>query len=413
METIKQKVLAFYDWTADRSQSQILPPPPSEDQIRHYLSVGDCPLRQIVVGSTNEGNLRTLKRFAFTALKRCTRSCRGCNFLMCAQSGQGKTYIVKQFAKTIGIPFVFVQSSALQDSWMLFEMIKDVVSQQEVKGDHLFPSPSVSRFPPITEDTTDPNAKFVIPPCIVFLDEAHQINRKLMKGGLLNAMESSDGYLQVKPPGIKTDSLMINCKHVCWVGATTERGMLFDALENRFGTTIEWAPASAEEIAKIVEMRLEEKVKTKLLPFTMPNETIAKVANYRHIPREAISFAEKVVQHKDMFDDDSWDKSIETVAKDIGLDQWGFSAKQIAILSALGQRPIAEERLANVARCRKEQVEQYELPFLMSYANGGPLVICLSGKGMCITKKGLQELEKRGITHKGEKITVEHFEARR
>ncbi len=411
---MSQQQRIFYDHTVER-RFKNLPLRPSEDSIRNYLSNDpSCPLNKVVTGTANEGNMRTLKRFAFTALKQYNRSCRGCNFLMCASSGQGKSYIARQFGKTIGIPFVEVQCAALTDTWMLFELIRDAFSRQEFLGDKFWTPPEAYRkFDPIVEDSTDPAAKFVIPPCIVFFDEAHLIPKKLMKGGLMNAMEANDGYMQVKPPGVRTDAMLINCKKICWVGATTERGLVFDALENRFSTTIEWAPATTKEIAGITHARMEERVVKRIAPFPMPMESCEKVAAYRHIPREAISFAEKVIQHKDMFPTDSWDEAVDRIARDIGLDEWGFTKKQIEILTALGQRPIAEGRLAGVAHCRIEQVVRYELPMLMSYVNGGPFVVVVSGKGMCITKAGLKELDKRRISHRGMDITAEHFESRR
>lgn len=412
-----QSMRFFYDYTPDQRYRSILPPQPSEDQIRLVLSADNprCPLNKIVAGEQNAGNLSILRKFAFTALKRFNRSARGCNFLMCASPGQGKTFIVRQWAATIGIPFVFVQSSVLTDTWHLFDLIRAAFLKHEFEGDELWSPARIEhkKFSPITEDNSDPHAQYRLPPCIVFFDEAHAIKKKLMTGGLLNAMEADDGYMQIKPPGLKTDTLSVNCQNVCWVGATTERGLIFDALETRLGTTIEWAPATQDELKEIVKFRINERVKSKELPFMLPDDICEMVAKYRHIPREAISFGEKVVQHRDMFPEDDWERSVDQVAADMGLDDDGFTRKQVAILTALGQRPIAESRLAVVARCRLEEVQRYELPSLMSYINDGPYITSISGRGMCITEAGLRQLDKRGIAHKGQKVTAEHFEEKR
>lgn len=409
-----QKV--FFDYTEER-EMPFLPLPPSEEQVRIALSQNNhsCPLNNIIVSDDNEGNMRTLRRFAFTAMKRFNRSCRGCNFGIYSTSGQGKTYIVKQWAKTIGIPFVFVQASSLTDTWSLFEQIRTQIENHEFHGDMLYTPPNGNtKFPKIVEWRNDEDGTdYNVPPCIVFIDEAHLIPRKMMQGGLLNAMERDDGIMAVRPAGVKADALTVNMREVCWVAATTERGRLFDALENRLSTAIEWHPATSEQLAKIVKMRLDEYVANKELPFSMPDEACLSVAKYRRIPREAISFAQKVVQQKDMMPSDSWDEAIERIAKDIGIDDHGFTNKQVAILTALGQRPIAESRLASVAKCRDEQVQRFELPFLMSYDGEGPLVVAVSGKGMAITVAGLKELDRRGIPHKGHRITAEHFESRR
>jgi Holliday junction resolvasome RuvABC ATP-dependent DNA helicase subunit len=245
---------------------------------------------------------------------------------------------------------------------------------------------------------------------IVFFDEAHALPTKMMTGGLLNAMEPDDGLMVVKQG--RTSTVVVDCKNLCWVGATTEKGKLFDAFANRLGTDIEWRSASSKIVAKIVAQKMMSRYLDGEIMDVVPDEACALAARYRRVPREAINFAVKMAQQQSMFPSDTWEEAADQVAQDMGLDEWGFSEKQIAILSAVGQRPMAEKRLALVAKCRSEQVERYELPMLMDYTNGGPLVVPIPGRGMCITHAGLRELEKRGIAHRGEKITAEHFESR-
>ena len=406
-----QLMKAFFDPTLDRKHPS-LPEAPSEDQIRTALSMNNekCPLNEVVLSDDNIGNMRILRDFAFTSLKRFNRSLRGCNFGIYASSGQGKTYVVKQFAKTIGIPFVFVQSASISNTWDLFEQIKDAFSEHTFERDVLN-NGSPSKCKPIVEwKNEDDNTDFTIPPCIIFFDEAHLIPRKMMKGGLLNAMERDDGMMSIRAPGLKSDFKIVNCSNVCWIAATTERGMLFDALENRLGTAIEWHSAGVDEVASIIKMKMDADEE---LPFTMPEDVCKMVAKYRRVPREAISFAIKVILRRDIMPSYSWAEACDAVASDIGLDEWGFTKKQVMILSALGKRPIAESRLTGVAKCRIEQVQKYELPYLMSYDGEGPYVVSVSGKGCCITEAGLKELDKRGIEHKGLKITAEHFESKR
>ena len=106
-----------------------LPPTPTDEEIRTMLAHNNqsCPLNEIIVGEANSGNLRNLRRFAFSAYRRANRSCRGCNFGIYSPPGQGKTFVVKKFAETIGIPFVFIQSPALEDSHMLFQQISEAL----------------------------------------------------------------------------------------------------------------------------------------------------------------------------------------------------------------------------------------------------------------------------------------------
>ena len=395
MEQQLQKL--FWDSTPNRAYDWLgIEPTPEELEAVLSPDNSNLPLNRIIVSPDNEGNMRTLQRFVHTAFKRENHSCRGCNFGIFAQSGQGKTYIVKCFAETVKLPLVFVQSSVLADSWMLWQLICEAGQKAG--------TPIV----PCKNGTAD----YMLPPMIIFFDEAHAIPRKMMRGGLLNAMEPDDGLLQIRQPGVKGNSFMVNCQKVCWVAATTEKGLLFDAFANRLGTYLEWAPANQDEAAKIVKMNIDKRHENGEFPFSMPLEVCSLVARYQKVPREAIAFAVKVIQQRDM-KSDTWESACEIVAHDIGLDQWGFNEKQTAILTALGQRPIAESRLAVVAKCRIEQVQRYELPPLMAYDNGGPLVVTVSGKGMAITAAGLKELDKRGITHKGHRVTAEYFEMKR
>ena len=211
----------FFDDTATRA-ADFLPLPPTDEQVRIALASNNhsCPLNDVIVSEHNEGNMRNLRRFAFTALKRYNRSCRGCNFGIYSGSGQGKTFVVKQWAKTIGIPFVFVQSASITDTWSLFELIKAEFEKHEFRGDMLYTPPKCPQYPSgntkfakIVEcrnekDGTD----FTIPPCIVFFDEAHALPKKMMQGGLLNAMERDDGIMAMRPAGIKADALTANMR---------------------------------------------------------------------------------------------------------------------------------------------------------------------------------------------------------
>lgn len=397
MKTQQQKT--FFDCSTDRSQPH-LPPAPTDAQIRMALAENNknCPLNDVVVSAANEGNMRNLRRFAFAAYRHHNRSLRGCNFGIYSPPGQGKTFVVKKFAETIGLPFVFVQSPSLENTYMLFEQISDALAKAGV--------------PLVREEHKDRD--YYLPPCVVFFDEAHELRSSLMKGSLLNAMEPNDAMMVVRTPGSKGDIIRVDCWEVCWIAATTDRGDLFDAFDSRLSTAIEWHPAEGDELTNIVKAGLAKKVETGELPLVPPDHVCALISQYQKVPRLAIhGFGTKVVQQKLYMPSCTWEECCQVVAGDMGLNEFGFTVKQMAILAALGQRPIAETRLADIARCRVAQVKKYELPGLMQYTSGGPFVISVSGKGMCITRSGLQLLERMGIDHNGHKITAEYFESKR
>lgn len=397
MKTQQQKT--FFDSTPNRSQPH-LPSPPTDAQIRMALAENNknCRLNDVVVSSANEGNMRNLRRFAFAAYRHHNRSLRGCNFGIYSPPGQGKTYVVKKFAETVGIPFVFVQSPSLENTYMLFEQIADSLAKAGV--------------PLVREEHKERD--YYLPPCIVFFDEAHELRSSLMKGSLLNAMEPNDAMMVVRSPGSKGEIIRVDCWEVCWIAATTDRGDLFDAFDSRLSTAIEWHPAEGDELVSIVKAGLSKKVETGELPLIPPDHVCALISQYQKVPRLAIhGFGTKVVQQKLYMPSCTWEECCRVVANDIGMNEFGLTKKQMSILTALGQRPIAETRLADIARCRVAQVRKYELPGLMQYTGGGPFVISVSGKGMCITRSGLKLLEHMGIEHNGHKISAEYFESKR
>ena len=394
---VQQTMKAFFDETGTRPH---LGPKPTDEQIAVMLSRNNthCPLNRIIVSPENEGNFRILHRFASAAYRRANRSCRGFSFGLYCPPGQGKTFITKAWAETIGIPFVFVQSSSLKGTYHLFQQIQ---KECEKYGTPIVPHKTAK-------------SDYTLPPMIVFFDEAHEINLDLQKGGLLNPMEPDDGYMHVVEPGQNGETVVVDCYNVCWIAATTDPADLFDAFRSRFLNNIEWCPAGPNELPHIIRAGLTDKVKKHELPFVPPLDVCEKIAVYQQVPRIAIhGFGVQVVLQKQAMPSDTWDDCCKIVASDLGIDQWGMTKKQVMILTALGQRPIAKARLGDICKCRAEQVNSMELPGLSQYTNGGPFCLSISGRGMCITEAGLRELEKRGIPHNGPKVTAEYFEAKR
>lgn len=383
----------FFDGTKDR-RFKHLPDPPTEVEIRTYLDSEECPLSEIIVSDENTGAIDTLRMFAFTALKRFNHSCRGLSFGIYAGAGQGKTFVVKQWSKVIGIPVVFLSSSAVDSTWTLFQAIRNA---HEEYGTPL---------------TMEEENCYRCPPTIVAFDEAHALKSKLMKGALLNAMEYSDHTLTTQEPGLRSTPVTVNCEHVCWVAMTTERGMLFDAFESRFETHITWAPAGPEEICDIVLMKMGQEYRRGDVTLEFPYEAAELVAKYQRVPRTALAFARKMIQHRDM-NDGTWQEAALTVANNMRLNEYGMTEKEVDVLSALGQRPISKQNLCVVAKCRMEELERFVLPPLLAYDGEGPLVVPMSGRGCAVTLAGLHRLNRLGIHHRGERVTAEYIERRR
>jgi Holliday junction resolvasome RuvABC ATP-dependent DNA helicase subunit len=363
----------FFDSTPERLYSK-LPLRPSDEDIRDELDGPFCPLNDIVVGPRNEKNLHKLRLFSFTALKREDHSCRGMNFGIYAGPGQGKTHVVRAWAKTVGIPFVFVQSDALKSTWHLFQMIAK-------EFENTYPlTPQGDEF------------SYILPPCIVFFDEAHALSKDLRTGGLLNAMEFNDGWLRTTKGGANTEMYTIDCQNVCWIGATTDPGILFkesQAFYDRLDNHLFWAPAGRAEIESIVRAKYPE----------FPDEAAKAVAFYNRVPRLAVAFAKAMKMERD-YSSSSWEEAALKVAEMNGIDRHGMPYQLVGILKALGQRPISKSNLLVVSKVRADELDKMILPPLMEESDDRPALVQVGAKGYQITQAGADELTKRGIPWK-------------
>jgi Holliday junction resolvasome RuvABC ATP-dependent DNA helicase subunit len=403
MTAQKQQMRGFFDPSPTRRHPHIPPKPADiEGEVRVMLARNNkaCPLNRIIVGEANEDNFRKIHLMCFSILQKWNRNPRGNNFGLYCPPGQGKTFIYKRIAETLGICSVFVQSASIDSNYTLFEVICDAAKKYGT---------------PIVPYKDKPSrGDYLLPPMFVFFDEAHKLPMSMMKGGLLNAMEPDDGIMQVKMPGQKGQTFSVDCWNVCWVAATTDRGDLFDAFESRITNPIQWAPATEKELPLMIKQGLDAKVDNDELSLRVPMEACEIIARYQKVPRLAIhGFGTKVVQQKQYSPSDSWEEACAAVAKMNGIDEFGLTKRQIILLTNLGQRPVAEGRLGAICGCRAKEVTKYELPGLQQYYDGGPFVVSVSGKGMCITKSGLEELDKRGIAHNGDRVTAEYIEERR
>jgi len=359
-----------------------------------------CPLNKIIVCPENEGNMRELRTRAFTACKRYNHSPRFCDFSIFAESGQGKSFVVEQFAKTLDIPTVTIRGKSVTDTWGIFSEMRKVC---EMRG-----------TPLERQENHSKGAIYTMPPMLVFWDEAHRIPKGLAEGELLPVMEGDRLMSITEPRTNPPHSMLVDCLDVAWIFATTEKGKLFHALRTR-SPQIEWQSSPPDVVARIVKQKLDDYDREGVVPFTMPIEACEVVAEYYRVPREARDFAVAVVLRKDMISSYTWNDAIQAVASDKGVGVDGFTDQEIDILTALGQRPMAQGRLSIPGRCQKEEIDDIILPRLLrndSLGRGGPFAVPISGKGICLTEAALVVLDGRNIPHKGEKITAEYFETR-
>jgi Holliday junction resolvasome RuvABC ATP-dependent DNA helicase subunit len=178
----------------------------------------------------------------------------------------GKTTLARLFGETLWLPFIEVQPHAVRDARDLFRLIYNKLEETVIN----FKDGPASLKMVVSFD--DPVWR--VSPCVVFLDEVHALPKNLIPE-LLKAVEPKDGIMVVD------DGTEVDCREVCWITATTERGLLFPAFDNRF-RKIRLDMYGRHEIAEIVRLNHP----------TWNPAACRLVARYcRRVPREALAFA--------------------------------------------------------------------------------------------------------------------------
>ena len=229
----------------------------------------------------------------------------------------------------------------------------------------------------------------LVPPCVVFIDEVHALARNLVPE-LLKATDPSDGMLTIE------NGWFADCRRVCWVIATTERGLLFPALDSRF-RKIHLEMYGADDIARIVQLNYPT--------WNMPLCRLVSRYSSR-VPREALAFAADMrMEHEQ--NGGNWKNIAARVARSHGIDRYGLTRQRLNILVALGQiGAVSKGRMCDIARCGIEELEKFVMPALLVATAEDPAMVAVTSQGYAITWHGIEELERRGIPHRGAEVVV-------
>jgi len=314
----------------------------------------------------NEKAVRKLQAAAFDALGKPDHLCRDLAFALYGPASSGKTTLAKLYARVVQLPFVEVSPKSVKSMDDLFVVIQRVLKENGV---------------PLTEVVKD--NYYVMPPAVLFFDEVHAVSQSVVDG-LLKATEHSDATL------VTENGDTVNCFNVCWMLATTDEGKLFDAFRTRFSpVNLKYLPR--KDISKIVKLANPD----------FADDVCDLVAHYNsRVPRKALEFA-RYMKLVHQMEPRSWEVVAKEVALDEGIDEHGMHETHLLILKALGQGPIAKNRIVNVAGKKAEEVERFIMPWLLTETEDSAAFTVVTNKGYTITVAGLAELDKRKISHKG------------
>jgi len=305
-----------------------------------------------------EAAKKKLGRAAVDALLQPDRCCAVTNYLVTGPSSVGKTTLVKAFAQIVDLPFVELSPLALRN---LSDLLKIIPTVLKTRGLNFVPYGN----------------RYILPPCIIFVDEAHGLKESLQHG-LLKAIESQDKILHLE------GGITIDCRKACWFFATTEVGELFGPLLNRF-VEISLKPYVMKDIAQILKKHMD-----------WPLVVCENIAFYeRRVPRKALQLAQEVLKESNQGYSGPSHSLIREIASENDVDEYGMNGKHLKALRALQRRPVSKDRLAMMLHVRKEELERLIMPDLMIDTDDQPAYVTVSQAGYQLTDEGIEYLQNR------------------
>jgi len=308
----------------------------------------------------NESALVKLKTAAFTALSRPNHQMSDLSFGLFGPPSCGKTTLARLYAEVVDLPYVELSAQSLESLNYLLEKIAESCLNKRLR----------------LEKQTD--GSFYLPPCVIFIDEAHNLPKSVMQG-LLKATEHEDRIMQCE------DGTIVNTKCVTWMIATTDEGLLFDAFRTRF-SPIHLKYLRKADISKIVSAKhpgLSESACDRIAFFNS------------RIPRKALEFARYVEMYQRMREDLSPCQAVDEVAAQEGIDQFGMHEVHTKVLMALKEGPIAKSRIGHVTGRKTEENERYIMPWLLSDVEDQPALVKVTTRGYSLTKEGEEMVRQR------------------
>lgn len=363
---MRQRVIAFHSDPVLGILGTSLPKCPTIQKVRWACDSGnpESPFWRMV---GQEAAKKKLGRAAVNALMRYDHRCRDIAWLLTGPSSVGKTTLAKLFAEILDLPYIEISPKAIGSVSDVFVQIAETLKNWKI------PVPLVAHQRP---------QNYVLPPCIIFVDEVHAL-KESVQHGLLKAVENKDAMLQIETGEV------LNTFNACWIIATTDSGDLFDAFDNRF-CEINLKPYTKAEIAQIVQKNYPE----------WSDELCEIVAHYQsRIPRKALEFAREIDMEKKQGNRAGFKRIAGEIAKENGIDEHGMSDRHIKILKLLGEAPVSKERMALLLNVKEKELVRRIIPSLMIETEDMPALITVSKSGYVITKAGLAELDKRHISY--------------
>lgn len=353
-----------------------------------------CPLSRFV---GNKCAVKRLSRAAFAAWSRYNHACADQSLAIIGPASTGKTTLAKLFAKTVDLPFVSIQPRAIHKVEDIFNEISEVCARTSVT-DHGESTLKLIPMDYMNEKTgrrMGHTKYYILPPMVVFIDEVHSMRDNVVQG-LLKATEADDREM------VTESGIIANTANVCWIIATTERGLLFKPFDSRF-EKIELRLYSKKEVSLIVGLNNPDWD-------TSNCDLVAKYCS--HVPRESLRFAREMRTEFEMQNGKAnWEKVAATIAEDRGIDPYGMTYQRLQVLKFLGNKTVSQPQMATFIGVEIEELKKYTMPALLATTPDQEMsLVMVTPKGYCITPAGLKELDKRKISNRGNEAMTQDMQ---
>lgn len=342
-------------------------PAPTRDQKLWAIS-RDNPNSPFSKFVGNDKAIRKLQAAVYSALGKENHIQRDLAFAIFGPASSGKTTIARIYAESVKLPLVEISPKSVKKVQDVLDLIEDALENTSIPL--LFSGGNCS-----------------LPPMVIFIDEVHALSDGVVDG-LLKATEYKDCVM------VTEKGIVVDCHDVTWMIATTDEGKLFDAFRTRFSPIV-LQYLSKNDVAKIVKLNNPD----------LSDRVCSLVSHYNsRIPRKALEFARYMRMVKEMHPDRTWEEIAKQVANDEGIDEYGMHELHLRVLKALGQGPVARNRMSVIVGRKDEEVENNIVPWLLTETEDQPAMIGVSRRGYVITPAGIQELIKRNIPYNKEML---------
>lgn len=244
----------------------------------------------------------------------------------------GKTEFVRRLAKATSLPYCETDAKQVTDTAVLFDLLGNTYKANGV--------------PLVMEDEFGDEELYILPAGILFIDEIHMANGKV-QDSFLKMTEPKDRTLLL--PGKRVD-----CRNLCIVIATTDRGKLRPAFKTRF-RQITLKRHTRAEVAEIVRLANPD----------WDRGACWEVAKIKPLARTALDFADSVKLAAARLRMDHH-QAIKVVAEREGIEEYGLTRTALRVLELLADNPegLSRKSLCGSVGIEEDEFENDVMPFL-------------------------------------------------